>query len=216
MKIFIEVIIGTVRFFLSKVKLIYYKSLWRKYNAHNNTYLNSFFDFEKVKVGNYTYGPLNIMCWNDEKEHLSIGSFCSIASGVVFILGGNHNMNSISTFPFRHFLYDDNSEAFTKGEIIIGDDVWIGTNSIVLSGVTIGQGSVVAAGSVVTKSFPPYSVIGGNPARLIKKRFSDDLINEAVSLNYQKVNKDFILANKSIFEENSARIESIKELLKKQ
>lgn len=216
MKIFIEVIIGTVRFFLSKVKLIYYKSLWRKYNAHNNTYLNSFFDFEKVKVGNYTYGPLNIMCWNDEKEHLSIGSFCSIASGVVFILGGNHNMNSISTFPFRHFLYGDNSEAFTKGEIIIGDDVWIGTNSIVLSGVTIGQGSVVAAGSVVTKSFPPYSVIGGNPARLIKKRFSDDLINEAVSLNYQKVNKDFILANKSIFEENSARIESIKELLKKQ
>lgn len=216
MKIFIEVIIGTVRFFLSKVKLIYYKSLWRKYNAHNNTYLNSFFDFEKVKVGNYTYGPLNIMCWNDEKEHLSIGSFCSIASGVVFILGGNHNMNSISTFPFRHFLYGDNSEAFTKGEIIIGDDVWIGTNSIVLSGVTIGQGSVVAAGSVVTKSFPPYSVIGGNPAKLIKKRFSDDLINEAVSLNYQKVNKDFILANKSIFEENSARIESIKELLKKQ
>lgn len=216
MKIFIEVIIGTVRFFLSKVKLIYYKSLWRKYNAHNNTYLNSFFDFEKVKVGNYTYGPLNIMCWNDEKEHLSIGSFCSIASGVVFILGGNHNMNSISTFPFRHFLYGDNSEAFTKGEIIIGDDVWIGTNSIVLSGVTIGQGSVVAAGSVVTKSFPPYSVIGGNPAKLIKKRLSDNLIDEAVSLNYQKITKDFILANKRIFEEDNARIESIKELLKKQ
>lgn len=216
MKIFIEVIIGTVRLFLSKVKLIYYKSLWRKYNAHNTTYLNSLFDFKKVKVGNHTYGPLNIMCWDDEKEHLSIGSFCSIASGVVFILGGNHNMNSISTFPFRHFLFGDNSEAFTKGEIIIGDDVWIGTNSIVLSGVTIGQGSVVAAGSVVTKSFPPYSVIGGNPAKLIKKRLSDDIINEAVLLNYQKVNKDFILANNNIFEEDNVRIESIKELLKKQ
>lgn len=216
MKIVIEVIIGTVRLFLSKVKLIYYKSLWRKNNAHNNTYLNSLFDFKKVKVGNYTYGPLNIMCWDDKKEHLSIGSFCSVASGVVFILGGNHNMNSISTFPFRHFLYGDSSEAITKGEIIIEDDVWIGTNSIVLSGVTIGQGSVVAAGSVVTKSFPPYSVIGGNPAKLIKKRLSDDMINEAVLLNYQKFDKDFILANNSIFEEDNVTIESIKELLKKQ
>jgi len=216
MKIFIEVIIGTVRFFLSKIKLIYYKSLWRKYNSHNNTYLNSIFDFKKVKIGDYTYGPLNIMCWNDKKEHLSIGSFCSISSGVVFILGGNHNMKSISTFPFRHFLYGDNSEAFTKGEIIIEDDVWMGTNSIVLSGVTIGQGSVVAAGSVVTKSFPPYSVIGGNPAKLIKKRLSDDIINEAVLLNYQKIDKDFILANNSIFEEDNASIESIKELLNKQ
>lgn len=216
MKIVIEVILGTVRLFLSKVKLIYYKSLWRKNNAHNNTYLNSLFDFKKVKVGNYTYGPLNIMCWDDKKEHLSIGSFCSVASGVVFILGGNHNMSSISTFPFRHFLYGDSSEAITKGEIIIEDDVWIGTNSIVLSGVTIGQGSVVAAGSVVTKSFPPYSVIGGNPAKLIKKRLSDDMINEAVLLNYQKVDKDFILANNSIFEEDNVTIESIKELLKKQ
>lgn len=216
MKILFDVIIGIIRLILSNIKLIYYKSLWRKINSHNNTYLNSIFDFKKVQVGDYTYGPLNIMNWTDKNEFLSIGSFCSIASGVTFILGGNHNLNSISTFPFRHFLFNENTEAVSKGKIIIEDDVWIGTNVIFLSGITVGQGSVVAAGSVVTKSFPAYSIIGGNPAKLIKKRFSDDLITEALLLKYRKINKDFLLKNMDIFEKEYIQVDDVKELLKKQ
>lgn len=216
MRIIFDIIKGVLHAFLSMVKLLYYKSLWKKNNTHNNTYVNSIFDFKKVKVGKYTYGPLNVMCWNDKNEYLSIGSFCSIAPGVTFILGGNHNTNSISSFPFKYFIKNENTEATSKGRIIIEDDVWIGTNATILSGITIGQGCVIAGGAMVTKSFPPYSIIGGNPAKIIRKRFTEEIIEKAVLIDYQKMEYNFLRENINIFEKENVSIEDIEELLKKQ
>lgn len=100
-------------------------------------------------------------------------------------------MNHISSFPFR-FYFQGKDEATTKGPIIIEDDVWIGMDSILLSGIRIGQGSVIASGSVVTKSFPPYSIIGGNPARILKQRFDNSKIKDLLKLDFNNINRNFI------------------------
>ena len=92
-------------------------------------------------------------------------------------------------------LGDEEQEAVTKGPIVLEDDVWIGQDSIILSGVTIGRGSVIAAGSVVTKSVEPYSIVGGNPARLIRYRFDDELRLKMMSVNFEKLDNNFVTQN---------------------
>jgi acetyltransferase-like isoleucine patch superfamily enzyme len=104
-----------------------------------------------------------------------IGGYCSISAGVQSLLGGEYQINGISTFPFKVKCFGYDREAGSKGDIIVGDDVWIGTNAIICSGVKIGQGAIVAAGAVVTKDVPSYAVVGGNPANLIKYRFEEPL-----------------------------------------
>lgn len=116
-------------------------------------------------------------------DRLVIGKFCSIASGVKFIMGpANHRISSVTTYPFNVFggLWTERtpphmSQLPFKGDTIIGNDVWIGRESVIMPGVKIGDGAMIAAYSVVTKEVPPYSVFGGNPARQIKKRFDDEL-----------------------------------------
>ncbi|HHQ4914901.1 CatB-related O-acetyltransferase [Aeromonas veronii] len=161
---------------LDKIKGAVYSFIfelrWRKRNRHNYTCANSIFDTTRVSVGEYTYGNLNVMSWGHNNELLKIGSYVSIADNVYFILGGNHEVRGYMTYPVMAKRgLDKFLDAKSKGPIIIENDVWIGFGVIILSGVTIGRGSVVAAGSVVTKSFEPYSIIGGNPAKLIKRRF---------------------------------------------
>lgn len=148
-----------------------------------------------ISVGDYTY-------YDDDKDptgfeknnvlfnypvfgdKLIIGKFCQIASGTQFIMGAaNHRLCSATTYPFNVM-----SEAWAeiapvhlsqlphKGDTVIGNDVWFGRNCVVMPGVMIGDGAIVAAHSVVTKDIEPYSVVGGNPARFIKKRFDDELI----------------------------------------
>lgn len=105
---------------------------------------------------------------------LKIGKFCSIASKVSFFLGGNHNINRISTWlPYLDMKYDQSRDLLTKGDIIIENDVWIGRDSTILSGVKIGTGSVIGTSAVVAKDVEPYSIVVGNPAKIIKKRFDD-------------------------------------------
>ena len=136
-----------------------------------------------VFVGRYTYGFENISIkqWG-EGATLKIGSFCSIAGNIRVFLGGNHRTNWITTYPFGHVFADELGgqhivgHPSTKGDVDIGDDVWIGEAVTIMSGVTIGNGSVLAANSTVTKDVAPYQVVGGNPARLIKERFDDELI----------------------------------------
>lgn len=116
-------------------------------------------------------------------DRLVIGKFCAIASGVRFIMGSaNHRTSSVTTYPFHVFggLWRENtpphmSQLPFKGDIIVGSDVWIGRESVILPGVQIGDGAIIAAYSVVAKDVPPYSVVGGNPARLIKQRFDSEL-----------------------------------------
>jgi virginiamycin A acetyltransferase len=179
---------------------------WRKVNPHNFTKVgNEIFEMpfplEKVLVGNYSYGALKVFSFSTTDEMLKIGSFCSIAPNVKFILGGRHHLNHFSTYPFKANLQKIN-ESVSKGSIIVEDDVWIGTDTVILSGITIAKGTVIGAGSVITKSTLPYSIVGGNPASLIRYRFSEDLIDKLMQINMSSLTSDFIINNIELFYEN--------------
>ncbi len=170
---------------------------WRLLNSHNFTRVSNpqsavCFPLNKVVVGRGTYGPLYVHSFGTVEERLEIGNFCSISSGVQFILGGNHSLNTFSNYPFFTFYGKANQEASSKGKIVIEDDVWIGTDVMILSGVTLGKGTVVGAGSVVTKSSPPYSLIGGNPAKQIKMRFDESIIKLLLEIDYDKIDEQKI------------------------
>ena len=146
-----------------------------------------------MKVGKFTYGPLNVKSYGSNDEFLEIGDFCSIADGVKFILGGEHKFNTFSTYPFRRIFFDNNyTETFSKGPIIVEDDVWIGTDALMLSGVKLSRGTVVAAGSVVVKSTEPYSIVGGNPAKLIKKKFDYKIIEQLINFDFNSLSVEII------------------------
>lgn len=165
------------------------KKAWRKRNPHNGTVMKEVFHFDAVEVGKYTYGALRVLTDN-EQNRLKIGHFCSIAPDVVFIPGSDHALDTVSTFPFKvKCLGQSYGEAVSKGDIIVEDDVWIGYGSTILSGVRIGQGAVVAAGSVVTKDIPPYAIVGGVPANVIKYRFDSDLINQLLQVDFGKLDQ---------------------------
>lgn len=181
------------------IKLFFFRIKWVKKNRHNTTVPRRIFDETIVSVGRFSYGPLNVFSYGNPNEKLIIGDFVSISSDVKFILGGNHAINNILTFPFKVKLYGQDTEASTKGPIIIEDDVWIGMNSLILSGVRIGQGAVVAAGSVVTKDIPAYSIVGGNPAKIIRYRFNSDTVNKLKNINFKKIDVDFIKKNIEVF-----------------
>ena len=134
---------------------------WRKKNLHNETFAEGLFDEKKVTVGKYSYGPIKVVDYGNT-SNLKIGNYVSIAHGVTFLLNSDHYVDRISTFPFRVKVLKEASEVVSKGDIIIDDDVWIGQNATILSGVRIGQGAVVAAGGVVTHDVPPYSIVGGD------------------------------------------------------
>lgn len=179
---------------------------WRVRNKHNHTYCansikDSLFPLDKVHVGEYTYGPLRVIPYSIYDADLYIGNFCSIASDVCFLLGGEHDYHHLSTYPFKAMLLGQD-EAISKGDIIIEDDVWIGRSSIVLSGVTLARGTIVAAGSVVVKSTEPYSIVGGNPAILIKKRFTKSTIDKLMRIPFNNWDEKYILENlDKIYEE---------------
>lgn len=129
-------------------------------------------DFERHVTHHYDF--------YDDK--LIIGKFCQIASGVEFIMNGvNHQMNAVSTFPFYILEGWEQdvpslSEMPVKGDTIVGNDVWIGQNVTIMPGVNIGNGAIIGANSVVAKNVEPYTIVAGNPARVIRKRFDDELI----------------------------------------
>lgn len=146
-------------------------------------------------MGKCTYGDLNVYLYNDGDDcRLQIGDYCSIASDVCFLLGGEHATDCLTTFPLKRMLVNisDRSETLSKGPIIVDDDVWVGKGAIILSGTHLAQGTVVAAGSVVCNSTEPYSIVGGCPARLIRKRFSDDIIVKLKSFDPSSLSADLI------------------------
>jgi acetyltransferase-like isoleucine patch superfamily enzyme len=141
-------------------------------------------------IGDYTYGNPTVPCWG-EGAKLRIGKFCSIAPEVVIFLGGNHRTDWITTYPFT-VLKDEWPEAAeisghpsTKGDVIIGKDVWIGFGATILSGVKIGDGSVIGARSVVTNEIHLYAVVTGNPAKEKKKRFSAAIIEKLLEMGWR-------------------------------
>jgi len=187
------------------------KKEWRDANSHNDTVAKNKFSVSEVKVGKYTYGAIDLLKHSNTSEILYIGSYCSIAPNVQFILGSEHIYTSISTFPFKARMGIQQSEAISKGDIKIYDDVWIGYGAIILSGVTINQGAIIAAGSVVTRDIPHYAIVGGNPAKIIKYRFEDDIIEKLIKIDFSKFKKDFIMNNvKDLYREiNCSNIDEL-------
>jgi acetyltransferase-like isoleucine patch superfamily enzyme len=144
-----------------------------------------------VSIGRFTYGieHLTVREWGDGAA-LEIGSFCSIASSVKIFLGGNHRIDWMTTYPFGHLYLDElggqgiKGHPATKGDVVIGHDVWIGHGATIMSGVTIGDGAVIAANAQVVKDVAPYEVVGGNPARHLKFRFTQDVRRALSSLQW--------------------------------
>lgn len=165
-------------------------------NEYGTTvFLKNIVKAENIIVGDYTYydDSHDPMGWERNNvlfkyrffgEKLIIGCYCCLAEGSTFIMGAaNHRLSSVTTYPFsvmgglwRELSTPHIDELPHKGDTVVGNDVWLGLDAVVMPGVRLGDGCIVAAKSVATKSFEPYSIIGGNPARLIRKRFDDGLI----------------------------------------
>ena len=162
---------------------------------HTSCFIKNVVKAPNISIGDYTYyddaeDPAgfekNNVLFNYPEfgDRLIIGKFCAIASGVRFIMGpANHRIRSVTTYPFHVFggawaerTPPHMDQLPRKGDTVIGNDVWIGRESVILPGVKIGDGAIVAACSVVSGDIPPYAVFGGNPARLVKMRFDQELI----------------------------------------
>ncbi|MEI7891293.1 MAG: CatB-related O-acetyltransferase [bacterium] len=144
---------------------------------------------DRAEVGDYSYGKPLVFHW-EEKTKLKIGKFCSISDEVKIFLGGNHRSDWVSTYPFAGLsgqwpeAQEISDHNVSKGDVVIGNDVWIGFGANILSGVKIGDGAVIAAFALVTKDVAPYAIVGGNPAREIKKRFNDDQISSLLEVQW--------------------------------
>jgi acetyltransferase-like isoleucine patch superfamily enzyme len=133
-----------------------------------------------IKLGEHSYkGDVRVLCWTRNDVVVNIGKFCSLATNIKFIIDGNHYYNRFSTFPFREiFKWNEIPPGnYGKETPIVGNDVWIASDVTIYSGVNIGDGAVIAGQSVVTKSVPPYAIVGGNPAKIIKYRFNQEIID---------------------------------------
>ena len=140
---------------------------------------------KRYSVGRWTYGEPQVLSWEDGTT-LSVGAFCSIAAGVQIFLGGNHRTEFVSTYPFAEVWKrpEWSRGSVSKGDVAIGNDVWLASRCVVMSGVTIGDGAVVGACSVVTKNVPPYAIVAGNPARIVRKRFSEEQIGDLLRIQW--------------------------------
>lgn len=145
--------------------------------------------FIHMSYGKHVYGTPLI--WNDtSNSNLYIGNFCSISQNVKILLGGNHRTDWVTTYPFGHInkdifnKFDGIGHPLTNGDVVIGNDVWIGESAKIMSGVTIGDGAVIANNSHVVKNVEPYSIVGGNPAKFIKYRFTPEQIEKLLQIKW--------------------------------
>lgn len=194
---------------------------WKIYprsQGHSTVYLKNVVKDPAIEVGEYTiyddfvndprdFQRNNVLYHYPECSHdkLKIGKFCSIACGAKFLFNGaNHTLSSLSTYPFPIFFEEWGLETDTasiaeawdnKGDIVIGNDVWIGYEAVILAGVTIGDGAVIAARGVVTKDVPPYTIVGGVPAAPIRRKFDDKTIAELETIRWWDWDSETIRCN---------------------
>lgn len=180
------------------------KKIYPRTGDRQTIYLKNVITNPNITVGDYTMyndftGDPTLFEKNNvlyqypvNHDRLLIGKFCSIACGARFLFNSaNHTMRSLSTYPFPLFFEEWGLDPGgvtaswdNKGDIVIGNDVWIGYEAVILAGVTIGDGAVIGTRAVVTKDVPPYTIVGGVPARPIKKRFSDKTIADLLELRW--------------------------------
>ena len=175
---------------------------WKMYprsQGHSTVYLQNVVHSDFIEIGDYTtyddfekdprdFQRNNVLYHYPECNHdkLIIGKFCSIACGAKFLFtSANHTLKSLSTYPFPIFYeaWDTSVSEITetwdnRGDIVIGSDVWIGYEAVILSGVTIGDGAIIGTRALVTKDVSPYTIVGGTPAKPIRKRFDDETIEK--------------------------------------
>ena len=156
-----------------------------------------------LTVGEYTYGAQHLHVHSfDHLNRITVGKFCSIADGVHVFLGGNHRLDWVTTYPIAQ---QPDVEAFkgkrlgesprSNGDVTIGNDVWIGSHASIMSGITIGHGAVVAAFAHVVKDVAPYEVVGGNPARHLKFRFDDAVVESLTDIAWWNWPIEVLVAN---------------------
>jgi len=186
-----------INFIISRIEKKIFNRKWRQKNRHNYTMPCSNYPLDIVSVGKMSYGWLNVSAFGNPDEKLIIGDYVSIAGNVKFVLGGNHQIYSITTYPLYSKLIALATvlDAQTKGSIIIENEVWIGTGSIILSGVRIGKGAIIAAGSVISSDVPAYAIVAGNPAKIIKYRFNEDLRNALITFSISQIEENTIKDN---------------------
>lgn len=194
-------------------------------NVTRLCFLKNIINNSNIIVGDYTYydDPENVENFLKNVlyhfdfigDKLIIGKFCQIATGVRFIMnGGNHAMNGFSTYPFAAFGNEWSQvplDSKSRGDTVIGNDVWIGNSVTFMPGVKIGDGAIIGTNSVVTKDIEPYSIVGGNPATLIRKRFDEQTIALLLKIkwwdwDFEKITKyakDIAMGNKSFLLEMS-------------
>ena len=180
------------------------EKMYPRTNDHETVYLKSVVNHPNIMVGDFTmyndfvhdprqFEKNNVLYhYPINHDKLVIGKFCSIACGAKFLFtSANHTQMSLSTYPFPIFfeewgldVQNITSAWDNKGDIIIGNDVWIGYEAVILSGVTIGDGAIIGARAVVTKDVPPYTIAGGVPAKRIRKRFPDEVISTLLALKW--------------------------------
>ncbi len=180
------------------------RKIYPRTGDKETVYLNSVVTNPNISVGEYTmyndfvndptqFEKNNVLYhYPINHDRLMIGKFCSIACGAKFIFNSaNHTLSSLSTYPFPLFFeeWGLKREEVTdswdnKGDIVIGNDVWIGYEAVIMAGVTIGDGAIIGTRAVVTKDVPPYTIVGGVPARLIRKRFPDETISELLKIRW--------------------------------
>lgn len=159
------------------VALLRHRRAERRWRMREFDLRQNAFTTERLVMGPHSYGEPLIPTYPGDTSWVRVGAFVSIAIDVVIGDGGNHRMDWVSTFPFRVAFdlpgaYQDGHPS-SKGDVEVGNDVWIGRGARILSGVTIGDGAVVAGYSVVTKDVRPYAIVAGNPAREVRRRFTD-------------------------------------------
>lgn len=140
-------------------------------------------------VGRHSYTPPSYMrMLAGDTARVTIGNWCSLATDVEIMPGGNHRVDTVTTYPIQRRFglagIEQAGQPWSKGDVVIGNDVWIGRGAKILGGVTIGDGAVVAAWAVVTNSVPPYTVVAGVPARAIRRRFSEDIIESLLRIQW--------------------------------
>lgn len=176
------------------------------------TKVNSFSKIYKSTIGRYSYVGRNtsITC-------ADIGSFCSISSDCVLGLA-NHTLDFLSTSPLFSEKNNGTGYSWTNMQknpfekLYIGNDVWVGTKAIVMGGLTIGDGAVIAAGSIVTKDIPPYAIVAGIPARIIRYRFSEEVIEEIMKIQWWNLSDEKLKENIYLFQSNTINLNELKSL----
>jgi virginiamycin A acetyltransferase len=191
---------------------------------NNEIYVKPTIKNPNIIVGDFTYiadsefesHVTHLYSWNGDK--LIIGKFCQIAAGVEFVMNGaNHQMNAVTTFPFYTLDGWDMeppavSDMPLKGDTVIGNDVWIGQNAVILPGVRISDGAIIGANSVIGSDVDPYTIVAGNPAKPIRKRFDDEMI--ALLLEFRWWDKDIAEINSLIPLLTNSDIEKVKSRIK--